>query len=269
MEEKKTGAIKIDWFKLKAQFSPNINLISKKSQSSDDAESIKESIIWFEITSDKVEKSMCKTYDLEKNEIIETKPDDVSNPWYFDFCGEISLNSEQKKRSSAPLKQTPQEAITKAATLFDTFKMPNAEPLSAPKTRSTSEETSSESSSLVEALKKSTSESTPPPKTQVSAQESISTPPPNIEELIKPTSEYSNSIESKSIPLKSIEKKLIDNEAQIKHLEEQLESTRNIILSLDKRFSAGLFNLEEYLEKKNFLIKKVENFKVQIENLKK
>ena len=51
MEEKKTGAIKIDWLNLKAHFSPNVNLISKKIQSSVDAEDIKESIIWFEILS--------------------------------------------------------------------------------------------------------------------------------------------------------------------------------------------------------------------------
>ncbi|MFX1383707.1 MAG: hypothetical protein ACFFBP_14810 [Promethearchaeota archaeon] len=269
MEEKKTGAIKIDWFKLKAQFSPNINLILKKNQSSDDAKSIKESIIWFEISSDKIEKSVCKTYDLENNEIIETKPDDISNPWYFDFCGEISLTSEQQKRSFASLKQTTQEANTKSATLFDTLKKPNAESLSAPKSKITSKESSSESSSLVDALKKSTSQPSPIPRSQASAQETSSISPPNIEELIKPTPEYSTSIESKSIPLTSIEKQPISIEEQIKNLEEQLESTRNIILSLDKRFSSGLFNLEEYLEKKNFLIKKIENFKVQIEKLKK
>ncbi|MFW9898024.1 MAG: hypothetical protein ACFFDO_02020 [Candidatus Thorarchaeota archaeon] len=61
----------------------------------------------------------------------------------------------------------------------------------------------------------------------------------------------------------------ISIEEQIKHLEEHINSTRNIIFSLDQRFSSGLFNLEEYLEKKNFLIKKIENFKIQIENLKK
>ena len=52
-------------------------------------------------------------------------------------------------------------------------------------------------------------------------------------------------------------------------LEEQLTSTRNIVLTLDKRLSAGLFNLSEYLEKKNFLIKKIENLKTEIEDLKK
>ncbi|MFX0188125.1 MAG: hypothetical protein ACFE8A_10355 [Candidatus Hodarchaeota archaeon] len=68
-----------------------------------------------------------------------------------------------------------------------------------------------------------------------------------------------------------VEKKprAISIEEQIKHLEEHINSTRNIIFSLDQRFSSGLFNLEEYLEKKNFLIKKIENFKIQIENLKK
>lgn len=266
MEHKKTGAIKIDWFKLKAQFSPNINLISKKTHSSDDPKSIKESIIWFEISSDKIEKSVCKTYILENNEIIETKPDDINNPWYFDFCGESPLTSEQQKRSFAPLYQ---EANIKSDKLFDTLKKPNAESISTPKSKFASKESSSESKSLINALKKSTSQPSSPLKSQTFAQKSSSIPPPDIGELTKPTPEYSTSIESQSIPLTSIKKQLISVEDQIKHLEEQLESTRNIILSLDKRFSSGLFNLEEYLEKKNFLIKKIENFKAEIEKLKK
>lgn len=205
MVEKKTGAIKIDWFNFKIQFSPNIDLIFKKTQSRDEAESIKESTIWFEILSDKIEKSECKTYNLENDEINETELSDKSNPWYFDFCGEISLLSEKEKASFAPSDEIPQEANTRSST-------------------------------LIEALKKSSSEPSPPAQPQVSA---LSIPPP------------------------------ISIEEQIKQLEEHINSTRNIILSLDKRFSAGLFNLEEYLEKKNFLIKKIENFKIQIENLKK
>jgi hypothetical protein len=232
MVEKKTGAIKIDWFNFKIQFSPNIDLIFKKTQSRDEAESIKESTIWFEILSDKIEKSECKTYNLENDEINETELSDKSNPWYFDFCGEISLLSEKEKASFASPDKIPQEANTRSST-------------------------------LIEALKKSSSEPSPPAQPQVSAP---SIPPL---ELKMKTPEPSSALESKSIPKTTIKKQPIRIEEQIKHLEEQLESTRNIILSLDKRFSSGLFNLEEYLEKKNFLIKKTENFKIQIENLKK
>ena len=260
MEEKKTGAIKIDWFNLKAHFSPNVNLISKKIQSSVDAEDIKESIIWFEILSDKIEKSECKTYSLENDEIIDTEPNNRSNPWYFDFCGETSLFDDKTKTPSETAPKIDKNADTKSSPLLEALTKPTPEtsPAAQPKIP-----TQKKSSSLIEAFKKPATKPSPPPKLQAPAQKSQSIPPPNIGTLKKtiPESPSDSEISTEKFP--------ITTEEQVKHLEDQLDSTRNIILSLDKRFSAGLFNLEEYLEKKDFLIRKIENFKSQIEKLKK
>ncbi|TFG01940.1 MAG: hypothetical protein EU540_02555 [Promethearchaeota archaeon] len=270
MEEKKTGALKIDWFNLKVQFSPNVNLISKKNQSSAGAEDIKESVIWFEILSNKIEKSECETYSLENDEIINTEPNNKSNPWYFDFCGETPSHDYRKKTLYETTPKVEEKADVKPQSLLEALKPApelslNAEPETTIEKKQTSliEEftksapKSSPPKSIASALK-----SSPPYKSKASAKKT-SPPPKSKASPKKPISE------SPSVSETSTEKISQTTEEQIKNLEEQLDSTRDVILSLDKRFNAGLFNLEEYLEKKNVLIKKIETFKSQIEKLKK
>ncbi len=258
MEEKKTGALKIDWFNLKAQFSPNINLISKKNQSSADAEDIKESIIWFEIITNKIEKSECDTYSLENDEIINTEPNNKSNPWYFDFCGETPSHDYRKKTLYETTPKVDEKAETKTPSLLEALKP--APELSLPSESKITPE--KKPSSLIKEFTKPATKTSPPPKPKATATKT-SPPPKSKASAKKPISE------SPSVSETSTEKISIPTEEQIKNLEEQLDSTRDVILSLDKRFNAGLFNLEEYLEKKNVLIKKVETFKSQIEKLKK
>ncbi len=271
MENKKTGALKIDWFNLKVQFSPNVNLISKKNQSSAGAEDIKESVIWFEILSNKIEKSECDTYSLENDEIINTEPNNKSNPWYFDFCGDTPSHDYRKKTLYETTPKVDEKAETKTPSLLEALKP--APELSLPSEPKITPE--KKPSSLIKEFTKPATKTSPPPKPKASATKTslppkskasatkTSPPPKSKASAKKPISE------SPSVSETSTKKISIPTGEQIKNLEEQLDSTRDVILSLDKRFNAGLFNLEEYLEKKNVLIKKVETFKSQIEKLKK
>ena len=105
MAEKKSGAVRIDWDKKEAQFSPNIKLTSKKIQNISNDKQIKETIIRFEIISNKIENSECQTYSFEIDKISENKPLNINNPWYFDFTGDVFITENAKTPPRAPSKE--------------------------------------------------------------------------------------------------------------------------------------------------------------------
>ena len=274
MVDKKFGSIKIDWQKLKVQFSPNITLTSKKNFASN------ETIIRFEILSDKVDTHECKTYSFESDEIINEEPINKSNPWYFDFCSEEALNKNKEETIPTNPQETEATKASNNPSLFDSLKKPIQKSPGDIKPQPISQEHNPEPPLLFEKLKKTTPEpsKTPimPPPSKIKAPD---LQPPSKEKAIQQSSV--SKTDTKTIPqppsvsdfqfppFEPAENKFQTVDEQIKNLEDQLTSTRNIILNLDKRLSAGLFNFDEYLEKKNFLIKKIENIKQKIEKFKK
>jgi len=290
MAEKKSGAIKIDWNKMEAQFSPNIQLTSKKHQANSNAEHMKETIIRFEIVSNKIENSECKTYSFEIDQIYENKPSNISNPWYFDFTGDEFITEGAKTPPRAPLKEKFQEkisktnismsspkveidedALVKPSSLFANNKIPVSEVKPTPQP------------SIMPPQKPLETKPTPQPsimppqkplETKPTPQPSIMPPqkpsePTQLFETLHKSSQEAAILKAGDSPSPELVDKSLPSLKQIEQLEDQLASTRNIIITLDKRLRAGLFNLPEYLEKKNFLIKKIENIKTELENLKK
>jgi len=313
MVDKKFGSIKIDWQNLKVQFSPNINLTSKRNQPTSNGKVSNETIIRFEISSDKIDNLECKTYTFESDEIINEEPINKSNPWYFDFCGEEPLNKNKEETIPTSPQETEAAKSSINPSFYDSLKKPIQKSPVDVKPQPISQKQSLEPPALFEKLKKATPE---PPKTpivqpptrekapEIQPPSRVKTPeiqppsktkapeiqPPSrvkAPEIQPPTKEKTiqqasvNKLDTKTVPqppsvsdfqiplLEPAETKFQTVDEQIKNLEDQLTSTRNIILNLDKRLSAGLFNFDEYLEKKNFLIKKIENIKQQIEKFKK
>ena len=201
------------------------------------------------------------------------KPFNINNPWYFDFCGETPSVDYKTKTLSKTTPKAEEKTGIKTPSFLEALKKPAPE-LSLPSEPKIP--TERKSPSLIKEFTKPAAKSSPPPKTQVSTQKTSPPPKPQLSAQ-KPQSIPATKIEplkktiseSASISVSSTEKLPTTTEEQVKYLEEQLDSTRDIVLTLDKRFNAGLFNLEEYLEKKNVLIKKIETFKSQIEKLKK
>jgi len=115
MDEKKSGALKIDWQKKEISFSPNVKLVTKKVQGNANAPEMKETIIRFEIASNKIESSECQTYFHINDIISDIGPINKGNPWYFDFCGEMIIITEEKAPPHAPVKEKLQ-AKTQAKT---------------------------------------------------------------------------------------------------------------------------------------------------------
>jgi hypothetical protein len=316
MAEKKSGAIKIDWKKKEAQFSPNIKLTSKKNQmiSNSKTELAKETVIRFEIISDKIEDSDCQTYSFEVDKISEIKPINLSNPWYFDFTGDTFITDKSKtplpkekfQEKVSHKMEVDEGELVKPSSLFDSTKKPVPEakstpappklpPLAPTEVKPTpapsinpphapTEVKPTPAPSIKPPL--APTEVKPAPQHPLAPQKKPSDPTPLFETLHKSAQEAPSSYDTpsssrvstleaatmttrKSPTSSEIVDKSLPVPQQIEQLEEKLASTRNIILTLDKRLSAGLFNLPEYLEKKNFLIKKIENIKTEIEKLKK
>ena len=154
-----------------------------------------------------------------------------------------------------PTIEIDENELVKPSDLFESLKQPPSEIIEPPKPSFTPQTTESEPAPLFKALKTPTPEPTPAPKSTPPARPSAPILPPRTEPKIPPPTV------AQEPPLTVYD--------QILQLEDQLTSTRNIILTLDKRLSAGLFNLTEYLEKKNFLIKKIEKIKAEIDDLRK
>jgi len=291
MVDKKFGSIKIDWQKLKVQFSPNINLTSKRNQPTPNGKVSNETIIRFEILSDKIDTLECKTYCFESDEIVNEEPINKSNPWYFDFCGEETLNKNKEETIPTSPQETEATKSSINPSFYDSLKKPIQKSPVDIKSQPISQKQTPEPPVLFEKLKKATPEHPKTPIVQPPPREKAPDilPPSKVKiPEIQPPSKVKtiqqasvNKVDTKTIskpsivsdleipPLEPTETKFQTVDEQIKNLEDQLTSTRNIILNLDKRLSAGLFNFDEYLEKKNFLIKKIENIKQQIEKFKK
>ena len=264
MAEKKSGAIKIDWNKKEAHFSPNIKLTSKKIQAISNAGHMKETIIRFEIISNKIENSECKTYSLEGDKISENKPININNPWYFDFTGDVFITEGAKTPPRAPPKEKFQEKISetnipmtspkveidegelvKPSSLFATNKLPVPEVKPTPQP------------SIMPPQKSLETKPTPQPsimppqkplETKPTPQPSIMPPqkpsePTQLFETLHKSAKESTILKARDSPSSELVDKSLTMPQQIKQLEDQLASTRNIILTLDKRLRLSLIHI--------------------------
>jgi len=111
MAKKRIGKLKIDWFNMRLEFSPNITVISKKSQSITGGDDIEEVILEFEIFSDKIQPGdpVYQTYVLGTDAIEQDEPFDLDEPWYKVISGDAPV----VKKKEAP-KPTPAPEPTTA-----------------------------------------------------------------------------------------------------------------------------------------------------------
>lgn len=109
MTDKKIGAIRVDWFNMRVEFSPNINILSKKSQSMTGGDDIEETILNFEIFSDQIQpgKPEYKAYVLETDSIQDDEPFDLDDPWY---------KQEGAAEQASPAKPAPKQIATPTPT---------------------------------------------------------------------------------------------------------------------------------------------------------
>lgn len=112
MTKKKIGAIKVDWFNMRVEFSPNIEIVSKKGQSITGGNEIEETIFKIDITSEKIQpdKPEYKSYILESNSIEDDEPFDLDNPWYAESGEEMPLTSKKAPAPTPALAPTPAPA---------------------------------------------------------------------------------------------------------------------------------------------------------------
>lgn len=104
MAKKRIGKLKIDWFNMRLEFSPNINVLSKKSQSITGGDDIEEVVLEFEIFSDKIQPGdpVYQSYVLGTDAIEQDEPFDLDEPWYKVIAGEAPIISKKGEPAPTP-----------------------------------------------------------------------------------------------------------------------------------------------------------------------
>jgi hypothetical protein len=180
-------AIKIDWFNLRVEFSPNLKVLKHNSQSITGSGEVEETIIQVEDNLNNYNPKEYRTYVFADDRIIADEPWEPDSPWYQGLISGVGSKVEE-----SPI--IPTIAPARSAT--------------------------------------------PAPKPQ-------------------------------SVP-QAVKKKEIDEQtlAQIEKLEQQLGSLKKMVSSLNDNFSKGAITQEQYLQKKDFLAKKMGEIVGVIEQLK-
>ena len=82
--KRRIGKIKVDFFNMRVEFSPNIEIISKKAENISGGSDMEEVTISFEIMGNigPNTKPEYKTYILSHDDIADDEPFDLKNPWY-------------------------------------------------------------------------------------------------------------------------------------------------------------------------------------------
>ncbi|MHA1272532.1 MAG: hypothetical protein ACTSQP_06435 [Promethearchaeota archaeon] len=120
--KRRIGKIKVDFFNMRIEFSPNIEIISKKSQSITGGDEIEEVIISFEVMNNISEKTepKYKTYVLSADEIEDDEPFDPNNPWYklegieLEIVKQDAIPDEPSSVSTHPVAPTPSTTISQS-----------------------------------------------------------------------------------------------------------------------------------------------------------
>ncbi len=82
--KRRIGKIKVDFFNMRVEFSPNIEILSKKSENISGGSDIEEVTLSFEIM-DNISQSTkpeYKAYVLSSDQIEDDEPFDLKEPWY-------------------------------------------------------------------------------------------------------------------------------------------------------------------------------------------
>ena len=82
--KRRIGKIKVDFFNMRVEFSPNIDIISKNAQNISGGSDMEEVTLSFEIMGNigPNTKPEYKTYILSHDDIADDEPFDLTNPWY-------------------------------------------------------------------------------------------------------------------------------------------------------------------------------------------
>ncbi len=82
--KRRIGKIKVDFFNMRVEFSPNIEIISKKAENISGGSDKEEVTISFELMGNlgPNTKPEYKTYILSHDDIADDEPFDLKNPWY-------------------------------------------------------------------------------------------------------------------------------------------------------------------------------------------
>jgi hypothetical protein len=82
--KRRIGKIKVDFFNMRVEFSPNIEILSKKSANISGGSDIEEVTLSFEMMNNITPntKPEYKTYVLSTDEIEDDEPFDLKEPWY-------------------------------------------------------------------------------------------------------------------------------------------------------------------------------------------
>ncbi len=115
MAKKKIGAIKVDWLNQRIEFSPNTEIVFKKSQSITGGSGIEETTITFEVISEKIEQNKYKTYVLESDNFIDDEPIDENDAWYTIISEEKESQSSKKGSSVKSVAKPIPEPVKKTA----------------------------------------------------------------------------------------------------------------------------------------------------------
>ncbi len=132
MAKKKIGAIKVDWLNQRIEFSPNTDIVFKKSQSITGGSGIEETIITFEVISEKIEQSKYKTYIMESDNFIDDEPIDENDAWYTVISEEKTLQPSKKASVEKPAAKKAPEPPKKQVPAPEPVKKPSPIPTPAP-----------------------------------------------------------------------------------------------------------------------------------------
>ena len=107
MAKQKIGKIKVDFLNSRIEFSPNINILSKTSQSITGSGDIEEVIIGIEIPTEKMDPPKYKSYELGSDSIVDDEPFDLDDPWYKQESAPVTGTQISSRPAPPPTATTP------------------------------------------------------------------------------------------------------------------------------------------------------------------
>lgn len=127
--KRRIGKIKVDFFNMRVEFSPNIEVLSKKSGSITGGSEIEEVTFSFEIMNNITPqtKPEYKAYSLSSNDLEDDEPFDLKNPWYALEGVELEIVKQ------AALPDSESAPATAPAPSYTPTPAPAPAPVTAPK----------------------------------------------------------------------------------------------------------------------------------------
>ena len=116
--KRRIGKIKVDFFNMRVEFSPNIEIVSKKSQSITGGDEPEEVVISFEVMNNisPSTKPEYKAYVLSEDELQDDEPFDLDDPWYKLEGMELEIVKQEALPDSGGASGTPSQPAAPAST---------------------------------------------------------------------------------------------------------------------------------------------------------